>query len=99
MSITVTVEWQAKPGNGATMRGTILEVLPDTRAFKGCEALELIVNQDDRDNLVVWERWDARASYEAYLKWRVDAGTVAALRSMAVQGPIIRFFDTVKPFP
>ena len=99
MSVTVTVEWKAKPGSGAAMRETILGVLPDTRAYKGCEWLELIVNQDDPHVLVVWERWDARASYEDYLKWRVDAGTVAALRSMAVEGPIIRFFDTVKDFP
>ena len=99
MSVIVVVEWKAKTGNGAAMREKILSILPDTRSWKGCQWLELIVNQDDPDNLVVWERWDDRASYEDYLKWRVDAGMVATLRSMAVGGPSIRFYDTIKDFP
>ena len=100
MGVIVTVEWQAKPGNGAAMRKAILEVLPETRSYKGCQWLELIVNQDDPENLVVWERWDTRASYEAYLQWRVDKGVVSSLGSLAVRSkPNIRFYDTVKEYP
>ena len=100
MGVIVTVEWQAKPGNGAAMRKAIIEVLPETRSYKGCQWLELIVNQDDPDNLVVWERWDTRASYEAYLQWCVDKGVVSSLGSMAVRSkPDIRFYDTVKEYP
>ena len=100
MGVIVTVEWQAKPGNGTAMRKAIIEVLPETRSYKGCQWLELIVNQDDPDNLVVWERWDTRASYEAYLQWRVDKGVVSSLGSMAVRSkPDIRFYDTVKEYP
>jgi len=100
MSVTVTVEWQAKPGNGSTMRQAILEVLPETRSYKGCQWLELVVNQDDPNNFIVWERWDTRANYEAYLKWRVDKGVVSSLGSLAVRDrPNIRFYDTVKEFP
>ena len=100
MGVIVTVEWQAKPGNGAAMRKALLEVLPETRSYKGCQWLELIVTQDDPDNLVVWERWDTRASYAAYLQWRVDKGVVSSLGSLAVRSkPDIRFYDTIKEYP
>jgi quinol monooxygenase YgiN len=98
MGVIVTFEAKAKPGQGKVLRETFLAILPDTRAYKGCQALEYVQNQDDPDALLVWERWDARASYEAYLKWRQDRGDVEKLVALLAGPPNIRFFDTVSTY-
>ena len=40
----------------AAVLQTLREALDDTRAFAGCEGLELLVNQDDNANFVVYKR-------------------------------------------
>jgi len=44
------------------------DALPVTRAFDGCEGLELLANQDDTGNILIYERWQSRAHYDALLR-------------------------------
>ena len=99
MSVTVILEAKAKPENRDKLKQLFVDILPDTRAYGGCQGLELIVNQEDPETLIVFERWESRKHYEAYLKWRTDTGALATLVPMLATPPSIRYFDSVKAFP
>jgi quinol monooxygenase YgiN len=77
---------------------TLEESLVETRAFDGCEGLELLINQDDSSNFVVYEHWESRAHYERYLAFRQASGFSASFRAMFPDPPVIRKFDIGKIF-
>lgn len=74
MSHTVLVEINCKPGMGAEYNAAMAPLLPDTRAFAGCELVEVYVDQDNPDTVFLWEKWASRKDQEAYLAWRIETG-------------------------
>ena len=95
MSATVLLEVQAKPENLAELKSTLKNTLPDTRAYEGCQGVDIIGNQDDSCNLVLIQKWDSRQHYEKYLGWRTETGALEALGAMLAQPPSIRYYDNV----
>ena len=79
MSHTVLVELSCVNGKGAEYLETILPMLADTRAFEGCELVEVYTDEDNPDRIFLWEKWASRNNQEAYLAWRIETGTLAAL--------------------
>ena len=74
MSVLVILDIPATAETRDAVLAALHEALPVTRAFDGCEGLELLVNQDDPANLVVYERWASRAHYAAYRAFRAETG-------------------------
>jgi len=70
-------------------------VLPDTRAYEGCEGLTINRNMDDPKNFSIVEQWETRAHYEKYLAWRGETGVLDKLGSFLSGPPNIRFFTNV----
>ena len=79
MSVTVLLDLQAAPGSIDKLKQLFVEVLPDTRAYNGCEGLNVHLNQDDGNNLVIVERWQSRPHYEKYFAWRQETGLIDRL--------------------
>jgi quinol monooxygenase YgiN len=75
------------------------EALSTTRAFEGCEGLELLVNQDDGANILVYERWASREHYNAYRAFRAETGFSASFRAMFPNPPTVRVFDIDRRYP
>jgi quinol monooxygenase YgiN len=82
MSVKVVLEFHLKPDAVGEVKASFREVLPDTRAFKGCENISVMQSQEDPNLLVILEQWDTRESYEAYYKWRSDTGTIAMINGL-----------------
>jgi quinol monooxygenase YgiN len=78
MSVTILLDLKAAPGAIDKLKQIFVEILPDTRAYDGCEGLDVHLNQDDGDNLVIVERWQSRPHYEKYFAWRGTAARRAA---------------------
>ena len=95
MACTVVLEIQLKPDMIDTAKGAFKELLPDTRAYDGCQGLDVVENQDQAGNLVIVETWDTRAKYETYLAWRAETGVLDQLGAMCNGEPSIRYFDPV----
>ena len=93
MATTVLLELKAKAGTGNDLVGVFKEILPDTRAFDGCQGVDVLQNADDGDVLVLVERWDSREHYEKYLAWRTETGALAGLLEATDGAPSIRYFD------
>lgn len=98
MTTIVILDIPATPETRAEVLATLEQALVDTRAFDGCEGLELLVNQDDPANFVVYEHWASLAHYERYLAFRQSSGFSASFRAMFPDPPVIRKFDLGKNF-
>ena len=95
MSTVVLLEIQVNPEAVDEMKAFLKRILPDTRAYDGCQGLDLYGNIDDTGNLVVYERWASRQHYEKYLAWRGETGVADQLGAMLAGPPSIRYFERV----
>lgn len=99
MSILVILDIPATTETRDAVLAALHDALPATRAFDGCEGLELLVNQDDPANIVVYERWASRAHYTAYRAFRAETGFSARFRAMFPAPPVVRVLDLERAYP
>lgn len=99
MTTIVILDIPATPDTRDAVLKTLTEALDETRAFEGCEGLDLIVNQDDAANILVYERWRERADYDRYRAWRQETGFSESFRAMFPDPPTVRVFDIAKLYP
>lgn len=95
MSVTVAVNFYIKPEAVDGFKTSLKDILPDTRAYDGCQKLTVHQSQDDPGNIVIWELWETRAKYEKYLAWRTETGLLDALAPIVSQPPGFQFLDDV----
>ena len=93
MNFNVILDVQAKPECADKLKATFEAILPDTRSYAGCNEVKVLVNQDDPANLILLEKWQTRADYEAYVAWRSEQGTMESLRALMAAAPSIRYYD------
>jgi quinol monooxygenase YgiN len=79
MSHTALVEFPCNPGKGKELVEMLSGALVDTRAFEGCELVEVYTDNDNPDLVILWEKWGSRENYDAYLAWRIETGLMDAL--------------------
>ena len=69
------------------------EILPDTRAYDGCQGVTVHTNLDAPDDVALVEYWDSRAHYEKYVAWRAETGVLGQIVSLLAGEPSIRYFE------
>ena len=95
MSTVVLLEMQVKPESVNNVKSMLKELLPDTRAYAGCQGIDIYGNLDDGGNLVFYERWDSRDHYQKYLNWRTETGVLDKLGAHLAGPPKIRYYERV----
>jgi quinol monooxygenase YgiN len=95
VTITVLLRLAAKPEQGDRLAAAIEASLPDTRAFRGCLGAEALRDCDNRDSIVVIERWESRDDQSAYSAWRAEQGAMAALADILAARPGLTYYDTM----
>ena len=98
MTTIVILDIPATPKIRDEVLATLEDALVVTRAFDGCEGLDLLVNQDEPANFVVYERWASRDHYERYLAFRQSSGFSSSFRAMFPDPSVIRKFDIGENF-
>ena len=93
MATNVLLEVKAKEGTGDEVVAMFASILGDTRAYDGCISVDVLRNDDEPDTIVLVEKWESRAKYEAYLGWRVETGVVDKLVAATDGPPSIRYFS------
>lgn len=91
----VLLEMQVKPECVDEVKAFFKEALSDTRAYDGCQGVDVYGNLDESTNLVLYERWDSRDHYQRYLKWRTDTGVFDQMGAKLAGPPSIRYYDRV----
>ena len=93
MAVSVLLEGTLKEGLVDQFEEICTEAFKVTRAFDGCQNINLTFNVENNNNYVLTEVWDSKEHYEKYLAFRTDDGTIAAVTEMCSEGPTIRIFD------
>jgi quinol monooxygenase YgiN len=93
MSVMVLLEAPVKSEEVSNMKSYLAEILPDSRAYKGCQALDVYFNTEDEGKMVLVEHWDSRPHHEKYLGWRTETGVMDKIGGMLAGPPSIRYFE------
>ena len=93
MSVSVLLSGKLKNGLVDQFTEICTEAFQVTRAFDGCQNINLTLHVEDANKFVLTEVWDSKEHYEKYLAFRTEDGTIAAVTDMCVDGPNIDIFD------
>ena len=93
MSVLVVLEAPVRPEEVVHMKSYLAEILPESRAYEGCQPMDVYFNTEADGNMVVLERWDSRPQHEKYLGWRTETGVMDKLGAMLAGPPSIRYFE------
>jgi quinol monooxygenase YgiN len=70
MPITSIFDLRLPPENLDKGYEVVRSTLVPTRAFPGCEGIEVLVDEDDPAHLIILERWASADDDAAYHAWR-----------------------------
>ncbi len=93
MSTAVVIDVKLKPESIAEAKAFIKEVLPEMRAYKGCQSLEVYQDQDGESSMLFYSIWDSRQHHETYLAWRQESGTFDQFKALLAEPPTFRYLD------
>ncbi|WP_051342017.1 putative quinol monooxygenase [Pseudonocardia spinosispora] len=95
MATIITLEVPAQPGKGDELVAAFNKILPDTRAYKGCQSVTVLQRADDKDKIVLVETWDSEEDHNAYSVWRRDSGTLGDIMGLAAGRPVNTVYNDV----
>ena len=47
-----------------------------TRAFDGCQSLDMYEGNENSNKIVIWQRWESKEKQEAYIQHRHEDGFI-----------------------
>ena len=97
MTIAVILKLKCQSGKGPDLTAALQSMLGDTRARQGAEMIEMVVNQDNPDHIIVYEKWAAKEDHQAYMGWRQERGDLDALGGFVSEPPAVTYFDIADP--
>lgn len=95
MSVDVILDLQVNPENREELLSVFTAILPDTRAYKGCQSVVVTSDEDDRHHIVLLEKWDQRSDHESYMAWRTERGDLDKLFSLLSSPPAVQYLATI----
>ncbi|MDA0688178.1 MAG: antibiotic biosynthesis monooxygenase [Proteobacteria bacterium] len=85
MSYVVSIDFQCKPGKSEELRALLAAALPDTRAYAGCQTLDVYLDEE-KECFTAIETWDSAEHYRDYLQWRTEGGIAKVVDPLLVNG-------------
>jgi quinol monooxygenase YgiN len=92
MAVTVTLALAIKKERLDEFKGVIKDALPDTRAFDGCQSVDVYENHDKPGEIFLVERWDSKEHQQKYIAWREETGMMDALGTFLATPPTFAFY-------
>ena len=65
------------------------EGIAKTRAFPGYKDIKFYQDKEDKNKLILWQRWENEKAQAAYLKMRTETGLFDILGPLMAQPPQI----------
>tara|TARA_R110002096_G_scaffold183080_8_gene360940 strand:- start:11381 stop:11674 length:294 start_codon:yes stop_codon:yes gene_type:complete len=95
MSVDVILDLQVSAANREELLSIFTAILPDTRAYAGCQSVIVTSNENDPHNIVLLEKWDKRSDHESYAAWRTERGDMEKLGALLSAPPVIKYLATI----
>ena len=93
MSILVLREGQIQPDKIIEMKAYLIQTVPETRSYDGCQGVDVYYNMDDTGDMVVLQQWESRDHFDKYQQWREETGVFAKSASMFTGQLSTRYFE------
>lgn len=91
MTTKIIAEFNCADDNAETFLQMARELLQVTRGFEGCESIDISIDTDDRNHLVMTEKWTSKEDYQAYLAFRTEDGTLEKLGALLSGPPVFSY--------
>lgn len=95
MSVSVLFSGTLKSGEKDGFTELCREAFKVTRAYEGCQTIDLTYHTESENNWVLTETWDSEEHFEKYAAFRVEDGTVDRINSLCKEAPSIKIYDIV----
>jgi quinol monooxygenase YgiN len=95
MAIVRINEFHAAPDKAAALREFLGSVIDVIKTSPGCQACELLAQQDDPARLVIVETWDSVAAHQAAAT-RIPPEKLAEVRPLLAEPPVGRYHDRLR---
>ena len=76
MSVDVILDLQVNPENREELLSVFTAILPDTRAYKGCQSVVVTSDEDDRHNIVYLKSGISAVIMKAIWRGALNAETL-----------------------
>ena len=93
MANTMILDLPVKPEKRDEFVGVLQGVVPDTRAFDGCQHLEIWTPEDNDGLIQIYEVWESKAHQEKYFAWRVENGLLDAIADFMAGEPAVTWMN------
>ena len=93
MSIVVLLEFRVTVEALEDTMQFFKKILPDTRAFPGCEGLDVFSDADEPTKIIFYERWQTQQHYQKYSAWRTETGSMDEFAKKLVGPPSLRYLN------
>jgi quinol monooxygenase YgiN len=87
MRITAIFEIRLKAGALDAAAAVIEGAVQETRAFPGCESVDVLQARDEPERLIVIEQWASADDDAAYRRWRATDGAITGLPALLAAPP------------
>ncbi len=93
MGILIILEVKVKSETKNDLEAFLKEILPDTRSYEGNQGLDVYFDIEEKDVMVLVEKWQSSEHYHKYHEWRVSTGTLDKFRTFLAGKPSRRFLE------
>jgi quinol monooxygenase YgiN len=94
MSLTALLEVKFKPEAVDDAKKLMKRVLNETRAFDGCESVEVLVDATDPAHWMIVERWASVEQDAKYREFRAGEGAITELGPLLAGAPGLTSYNT-----
>lgn len=95
MSVIVIANLSVKEESVEEFKKYLIEILPDTRSFEGCQGVQLYENKESLTKFVIHSKWNSEEAQKKYIAWRMETGSLDKLTPM-LSGPFdMQLYDIV----
>lgn len=87
MALIALLDLKFKPDMLDEAKVVLAKVLADTRAFDGCQGVDVLVDADDETHWIAYERWESAEADAKYRDFRAGEGKVTELGPLLAGAP------------
>ena len=98
MAIATNLQAQCQKGKGAELVEILKEALPVTVTKDGAYRYDLCTDPEDEDKIELFAKWESKAQFDTYLKWRAETGFFEAIGPLLAGEPVIRALNIEASF-
>jgi len=95
MSMAITLELHVSSEHRDELLNMLEVILPDTRAYSGCQSILVTCNEANPCHLVLLQQWDSRADHESYVAWRAERGDLKTLGDILTAPPSATYLEII----